>query len=91
MRERLEARLTELTRELEVGERQLRDLELQQLQLRETVLRISGAVQVLRELLADGESAGRNGAEGRTAGSAIDRADMNVPIPATQAAPLSST
>lgn len=51
MREQLEARLTELEQEYEFGERRLRDVELEQARLRETLLRMSGAIQVLRELL----------------------------------------
>ena len=51
MREQLEARLTELEQEYEFGERRLRDVDLEQARLRETLLRMSGAIQVLRELL----------------------------------------
>jgi len=51
MREQLEARLTELEHEYQIGEQQLRDVDLQQARLRETLLRISGAIQVLHELL----------------------------------------
>jgi predicted nuclease with TOPRIM domain len=53
MREQLQSRLEELKREFEVGERRLRDLERQQIQLRETMLRIDGAIQVLSELLSE--------------------------------------
>jgi hypothetical protein len=41
-----------LKSEFEAGQRMLADLESRQAQLRETLLRISGAVQVLEELLA---------------------------------------
>jgi len=51
LREQLEARLRELRNELDVGERRLHTLELDQAQLRDTLLRISGAIQVLQELL----------------------------------------
>ena len=51
LREQLEARLLELQSELAVGERRLRTLEMDQAQLRDTLLRISGAIQVLQELL----------------------------------------
>jgi hypothetical protein len=59
MRERLEKRLAELRGELEQGERMVADLQARQNQLRETLLRISGAVQVLEEELerADGDLA----------------------------------
>jgi hypothetical protein len=50
-REQLESRVQELQRDFEVGERRLRELEAQQTQLRDTLLRIDGAMNVLRELL----------------------------------------
>ena len=52
MKELLQARLDELKRELEAGQAKLRGLELEQAQVRETVLRISGAIQVLEEMLS---------------------------------------
>ena len=52
MKEQLQARLDELKRELEAGQAKLRGLELEQAQVRETVLRISGAIQVLEEMLS---------------------------------------
>jgi len=52
MREQLETRLAELEREFSTGEQQLREIELQELRLRETLLRIDGAKRVLRELLS---------------------------------------
>ena len=51
MREQLEARLTELEQEFEIGEQRLRNIDLEQARLRETLLRMSGAIQVLREIL----------------------------------------
>ena len=51
MKEQLEARLAELERDFELGHKQLQELEVRQAQLRETLLRIDGAVRVLRELL----------------------------------------
>ena len=51
LRAQLEARLVELQQELEVGQRRMRQIELEQAQLRETMLRISGAIQVLEEVL----------------------------------------
>lgn len=56
MREQLQARLEELKREHEAGQTRLRDLEMQETQLRGTLLRISGAIQVLEELLAGEEN-----------------------------------
>ena len=51
MREQIEGRLAELQREYRAGEEQLRDLVVRETALRETLLRISGAIQVLEELL----------------------------------------
>lgn len=46
-----EARLLELKREFEAGQKLLRELEAKQIEVRDTLLRIGGAVQVLEELL----------------------------------------
>jgi predicted nuclease with TOPRIM domain len=60
VREQLQFRLEELRREFETGQMRLRELERQQLSLRETLLRISGAIQVLEELLAETKPAEEN-------------------------------
>ena len=51
MREALEARLAELRAEQEKGEQMLAEMQARQAALRETLLRISGAIQVLEELV----------------------------------------
>ena len=56
MRGEIQARLEELKKELEAGQVELQKVEMQSTYLRETVLRISGAVQVLEELLAKEQS-----------------------------------
>jgi predicted nuclease with TOPRIM domain len=53
MNDELRARLVDLRAEFEVGERRLRELEQQQQALRDTLLRISGAIQVLQELTGE--------------------------------------
>jgi hypothetical protein len=53
MREELEKRLQELRNEFQTGHTKLQESERQQLVLRETLLRISGAIQVLEELMED--------------------------------------
>ncbi len=52
MKEQLEKRLNELKSEFESGQKTLADLEARQMNLRNTLLRISGAIQVLEEELA---------------------------------------
>lgn len=68
MREQLQARLDELKRQYQLGEGQLRELSRQEAALRETLLRITGAIQVLEELLSDPAQemapAGQNGDRG---------------------------
>ena len=52
MREQLQKRLEELKAELEAGQKMLNDLDTKRESLRQTLLRISGAVQILEEELA---------------------------------------
>ncbi len=52
MKQQLEQRLKELRAEFDSGQKALADLEAKQMQLRNTLLRISGAIQVLEEELA---------------------------------------
>ncbi|HZT32875.1 MAG TPA: hypothetical protein VFA33_23515 [Bryobacteraceae bacterium] len=56
-KEALEARLSALKQEFETGQQKLRELDMQQSLVRERLLRISGAIQVLEELLAKDEAA----------------------------------
>jgi len=51
MREQLEARLAALQNEYEIGQARLKELEAEATYVRETMLRISGAMQVLQEML----------------------------------------
>ena len=51
MQEQLQARLKVLKAEWAAGQVKLRELELQQLRLREVLLRLRGAIQVLEDLL----------------------------------------
>jgi hypothetical protein len=60
MKEKLETRLRELRSELESGRALLEDIETKKTNLQSTLLRISGAIQVLEELLAaESESSGK--------------------------------
>lgn len=49
MKEQLEKRLAELKAEFESGQKAMADLEAKQANLRDTLLRISGAIQILEE------------------------------------------
>jgi uncharacterized coiled-coil protein SlyX len=66
----LQHRLTQLRIEYESGQKILAELEAKQAQLRDTLLRISGAIQVLEEELGKAEEApaeaAPNGAERST-------------------------
>jgi prefoldin subunit 5 len=61
MCEQMAARLDQLKNEYELGQGQLRQLVAQETTLRETLLRISGAIQVLEELLAANAGQGNAG------------------------------
>lgn len=53
MKEKIEQRLKALKAEFESGQKMLADAEAQQANLKTTLLRISGAIQVLEELLSE--------------------------------------
>jgi hypothetical protein len=63
MQEQLRNRLDELKAEFEKGQKQLQDLEAQATTMRQTLLRISGAIQVIEEELAKADAPPDNGAE----------------------------
>jgi hypothetical protein len=51
MRDKLTSRMQQLKTEFQTGQDKLQELDLQESRLRETLLRISGAIQVLEEML----------------------------------------
>lgn len=53
MRTALEQRLQKLKAEFESGQKMLADVESRQAELQKTLLRISGAIQVIEEVLAE--------------------------------------
>ena len=64
MRKQLEERLQSLKSEFTVGQQRLADLEAQAANLRNTLLRISGAIQVLEEELGQPNSSTVEAGEG---------------------------
>lgn len=56
MKEKLTQRLQTLKAEFDAGQKLLADYETKQLSLRETLLRISGAIQVLEEVITEENS-----------------------------------
>jgi hypothetical protein len=67
MQEQIQARLEALRHEFEAGRAELQALELRQTSLRETLLRIDGAVQALEELLPTVSQSGTINSGGRGA------------------------
>ena len=57
MKEQIEQRLQQLKTEFETGQKMLAEVEQKKANLEQTLLRISGAVQVLEELLKDQQPA----------------------------------
>jgi predicted nuclease with TOPRIM domain len=53
LQEQLKKRLDELKKEYETGQARLRELEAETNHVGETMLRISGAIQVIQEMLND--------------------------------------
>jgi len=53
MREQLQQRLAELKKDFTEGQSRLQEMEAQQALMRDTLLRISGAIQVIEEMLRD--------------------------------------
>jgi len=63
MRTQLQQRLQSLKAEFESGQKMLADLENQKANLRETLLRISGAIQVIEEELSKASEVDKNGSQ----------------------------
>ena len=73
MRERMAGRLEELQAEFEVGQKMLAELEVRHANLKTSLLRIGGAIQILEELLGTEGAAGE--LEGPAEGGAAARAE----------------
>jgi hypothetical protein len=62
MQEQMRTRLETLRHEFQFGQVRVQELDRQQVHLRETLLRISGAIQILEEVLVDQQAGQQNGA-----------------------------
>ena len=63
MKAQLEKRLSELKSEFEAGQKMLAELEKKRNELEATLLRISGAIQVIEEMLAQNSAPDKKEAE----------------------------
>jgi hypothetical protein len=80
MRNNLEERLTELRSELSRGQQHLDSLERQRQDVRDTLLRISGAIQVLEELLQAEDATDRHVIRPQEFPEAVHPGNGNVPL-----------
>ena len=71
MRQQLEVRLKELEQEFATGAQKLREIDAEQARLRDAMLRIDGAMQVLREMLAREDAAADDAASHGSAEPAV--------------------
>lgn len=53
MKEKMEAKLVELKTEFEAGQKMLEEIDIKRTNLGQTILRISGAIQALQELIPE--------------------------------------
>jgi hypothetical protein len=74
--EKLRIRLEALKNEFESGQKMLTDSEARQAQLRDTLLRISGAIQVLEELLSNDET--NNGSEPQATSNEVQISEKEI-------------
>jgi hypothetical protein len=79
MQEQIRVRLKELKRQLETGQAELQKVEMQRTYLRETMLRIEGAIHALEELLAERQPTGQNGPASRENQLATNQAEKPNP------------
>ena len=71
MREHIESRIADLRQDYQLGQGKLQEFNRQATALQETLLRISGAIQVLEELLDQGQE--RDSPNGRPVESEVLR------------------
>lgn len=76
MKEQLQQRLRQLKQEFEAGQKMLAELEAKQNNLQQTLLRISGAIQVLEELLNEESPTVNQAGAGKTEDGPGSEADL---------------
>lgn len=81
MQEQLKKRITELEAEYRAGQEMLAELDTKRADLHQTLLRISGAVQVLQELLGTDRDSADDGAQPTQPSTLPPRQDSGVPSP----------
>lgn len=81
LKKQLEQRLAEMQEEYDSGQKFLAELEVRQTNVKETLLRIAGAIQVLEEELKKASTAEQNGGQpvNGTGRSPISSADTRIP------------
>ncbi|MFY1698915.1 MULTISPECIES: hypothetical protein [unclassified Solwaraspora] len=79
MREQLAQRVAELEAELRAGQQMLAEVEARRADIQQTLLRITGAIQVLNELLAAGPAAAPAAGDG-TGPTADDAGPAPTPV-----------
>ncbi|MEM9904081.1 MAG: hypothetical protein AAF921_03545 [Cyanobacteria bacterium P01_D01_bin.44] len=80
MKEKLEQRLQHLQQEYESGQQMLADLQAKEANLQQTLLRISGAMQVLQELLQAEEPSSANGSVSERGKESLGVSRANISI-----------
>jgi len=81
MQEQLKKRVTELEAEYRAGQEMLAELDAKRADLHQTLLRISGAIQVLQELLGTDRDSADDGIQPTQPRTSPSRQDCGVPSP----------
>ncbi|MFG6102174.1 hypothetical protein D0962_04705 [Leptolyngbyaceae cyanobacterium CCMR0082] len=87
MKQQLQQRLQQLKAELESGQKVLADLEVKQNNVRETLLRISGAIQVIEEELAKADETQPNDSATDNNGHPLSSTNLDTAIPSIAETP----
>jgi predicted nuclease with TOPRIM domain len=77
VKKQLEKRLAQLKAEFESGQRVMAELETKQANLRDTLLRISGAIQILEEELGKVDREAENSSDRESSG-ALNKSEVRI-------------